>query len=143
MSAGSDSVDVSGGTHFVSGECLEVRGGRVSTTVGPPRAVCAKRGWMVHRLEIRLARNHAPFMCFAVRGTPVHAESEMALRPKLKYKGRYGFVREPFSEGVHGADLHRDSGIWMHLTCVFDRARNWCTGRAVNPKTGEVVHECA
>ena len=73
----------------------------------------------------------------------VLAESRAVIRSKLGYKARHAGGGKPFVEGLQGADLHRKTGVWMHLTRIIDRARNWYHERVVNPKTGEVVHECS
>jgi len=49
--------------------------------------------------------------------------------------------RKPHYESVKGDNLHRDSGIWMKLTRVIDRAKNWYEETVINPDTGEVMHQ--
>lgn len=56
---------------------------------------------------------------------------------KIKHKepGR----KKPKSETFSGHDLHRDSGRWMFLERVIDRAKNWYKEIITDLKTKEVV----
>lgn len=47
---------------------------------------------------------------------------------------------KPQAEIVSGDDLHRKTGIWMKLSRVIDRGKNWYEEIVTNPTTGKVFH---
>jgi hypothetical protein len=77
------------------------------------------------------------------RSFGVFAEDRAKAQERIELVGRHAGLRKFFVKQVSGVDLHRKSGIWMHLTRVIDRANDWYHERVVNPKTGEVVRECS
>jgi hypothetical protein len=48
----------------------------------------------------------------------------------------------PYKEEIDGDDLQCSTGRWMLLTRTIDRANDWYSEKVVDPRTGEVVHQC-
>lgn len=69
-------------------------------------------------------------------------EDKVTNRERLGFKVKCGGKRRPAVEGVSGADLHRKSGRWMHLTRLIDRKKDRYEEVVTDPETGEVIHEC-
>lgn len=90
----------------------------------PPesRAPCPRCGSL--RREVRLYRSDS-----------------VRLYSRLDLKAREPGQSRPYMEQRVGDDLHRDSGVWMHLKRVIDRLRNRYIEHIRNPKTGEVVRD--
>ena len=57
-------------------------------------------------------------------------------------KGRHGGSGKPYLKSVTGADLHRESGKWMHLERVVDRDKDEYKEVVIDPETGAVIHSC-
>jgi hypothetical protein len=79
----------------------------------------------------------------AVRTFDVHQTEAVLLsdyrKRHIKSRGAKG---RPSKEEIDGDDLWRKAGRWMHLTRTIDRARDWYSEKVVDPRTGEVVHQC-
>jgi hypothetical protein len=76
------------------------------------------------------------------RAIHVTVHDTITIKKKLGMKGRHAGGGKPFIEQVHGDDLHRDSGVWRHLSRVIDRENDEYQEVVKDSKTGEIVHEC-
>jgi hypothetical protein len=73
----------------------------------------------------------------------VHSTDNVALSVYQKtHVKRRGSTGSPYREETSGDDLWRKTGQWMHLTRTIDRATNLYSEQVVDPRTGEVVHQC-
>src|SRR5258706_1641632 len=55
----------------------------------------------------------------------IHLEDTLTLHAMLGFKARSQGKGRPYMEGKVGEDLHRNSGRWMHLERIIDRAKDW------------------
>ena len=71
-------------------------------------------------------------------------KGEITFREKLKLKARHGKAGEvkPFLELQTGDDFYRKTGEWTRREKLEDRDNDRYFEYIVNPKTGEVVHQC-
>jgi hypothetical protein len=72
----------------------------------------------------------------------IHVEDTLEFHAILGYKAKSQSKGKPYIEGKGGDDLQRNTGRWMHLQRIIDRARNWYTEVVTDHETGEVVHRC-
>jgi DNA-directed RNA polymerase subunit RPC12/RpoP len=91
-------------------------------TVTEKRAPCPNCGSTKHKFAVQMS-------------------ATVEAHTKVRMKARHGAGGRPFMEQIVGSDFHRNTGIWMRLERVIDRAHDWYRERITNPKTGEVVHE--
>ena len=61
---------------------------------------------------------------------------------KRHIKRRRGGKSKPYKEEIDSDDLQRSTGRWLSLTRTIDRANDQYSEKVVDPRTGEVVHEC-
>jgi hypothetical protein len=87
-------------------------------------------------------RTGCPSYGSTARAFSVTISSTMEVHSQLRLKGRHASGGKPFIEQTGGSDLHQKTGILMRLERVIDRARDWYRERVIDPRTGEVVHEC-
>jgi len=76
------------------------------------------------------------------RAIHVTVHDTVTIREKLGMKGRHADGGKPFIEQVHGADLHRDTGTWRHLSRIIDRENDQYYEVVKDPVTGKILHEC-
>ena len=72
----------------------------------------------------------------------IHLKDTLTLHAMLDFKARSQGKRKPYTEGKAGDALHRDTGRWVKLQRIIDRAKDWYTELVTDPETGKVVHRC-
>jgi hypothetical protein len=72
----------------------------------------------------------------------VNVNDAVTTHERMGLKARHGAGGKPFAESVVGADLHRDSGKWMHLERVIDRVKDEYKKVVTDPDTGTVIYKC-
>jgi hypothetical protein len=72
----------------------------------------------------------------------IRLEDTLTFRESLGFKARSQGKGKPYIEGKAGDDLHRNTGKWMQLQRIIDRAKNWYKEVVTDPETGKVVHRC-
>lgn len=70
----------------------------------------------------------------------INVSDTVGLHDQVRLRHKVPGRKKPQAEIVSGDDLHRDSGIWMKLSRVIDRGKNWYEEKIINPLTGEVAH---
>ncbi|OGF92386.1 hypothetical protein A3H04_01495 [Candidatus Giovannonibacteria bacterium RIFCSPLOWO2_12_FULL_43_11c] len=74
------------------------------------------------------------------RALQISVSDMVELRDQVRLRHKVPGRSRPQAEIVSGDDLHRKSGIWMRLSRVIDRGKNWYEEKIVNPSTGKVEH---
>ncbi len=66
----------------------------------------------------------------------------LILYQKTHVKQRRGGEGKPAREEVRGDDFRRSTGQWLHLSRTIDRANDQYSEEVIDPRTGEIVHQC-
>ena len=106
---------------------------------------CRECGAPIDQALDRLAGARLPCECGATARADGAQTIEHAVANdyrKRQIKRRRDGKRRPYREEIDGDDLQRSTGRWMSLTQTVDRANNWYSKKVMDPRTGEVVHEC-
>jgi hypothetical protein len=72
----------------------------------------------------------------------IHLEETLTFRAMLGFKAKTQGKGQPYLKGKVGDDLCHDTGKWMQLQRIVDRAKDWYKEIITDPETGQVVHRC-
>jgi hypothetical protein len=74
------------------------------------------------------------------RAFGVLIESQVQLKKSLAFKARRQQGGKAFVEGKVASELHRDSGKFVRVERIIDRAKNWYREHISDRGTGDVIH---